>query len=83
MNTLSIIEIKSEIGAGTRGASLGPDAIKVAALNKGDDLFFKNKPVHVLAENYLLHTPVTTPNGKRISGLVRIFERITKAVSTE
>ena len=47
MNTLSIIEIKSEIGAGTRGASLGPDAIKVAALNKGDDLFFKNKPVQI------------------------------------
>lgn len=83
MKTLSIIEIKSEIGAGTRGASLGPDAIKVAALNQGDDLFHKNRPQHVLIENHLLHNPVTTPKGKRISGLVRIFERVSKVVSAE
>lgn len=83
MKLLSIIEIKSEIGAGTRGASLGPDAIKVAALNQGDDLFHKNRPQYVLTENHLLHNPVTTPKGKRISGLVRVFERVSKVVSTE
>ncbi|MBX7093366.1 MAG: arginase [Flavobacteriales bacterium] len=83
MKTLSIIEIKSEIGAGTRGASLGPDAIKVAALNMGDDLFEKNRPQFVLTENHLLHTPVTTPKGKRIAGLVRMYERVSKVVSSE
>jgi len=83
MNELSIIEIRSEIGAGTRGASLGPDAIKVAAWNKGDDLFQKFRPQHVLTENYLLNKPIDTPYGKRISGLVRIYERITKAVASE
>lgn len=83
MKTLSIIEIKSEIGAGTRGASLGPDAIKVAALNSGNDLFHKHRPQHILTENHLLHTPVTTPYGKRIAGLVRMYERVSKVVELE
>ncbi|MFZ5552206.1 MAG: arginase [Bacteroidota bacterium] len=83
MSLLSIIEIKSEIGAGTRGASLGPDAIKVAALNSGNDMFHKYRPVHVLTENHLLNTPITTPWGKRISALARIFDRSCKAVSSE
>ena len=29
MKTLKFIEVKSEIGAGTRGASMGVDAIKI------------------------------------------------------
>jgi arginase len=33
MRNIKIIEVRSEIGAGTRGASLGVDAIKVAALD--------------------------------------------------
>lgn len=83
MKELSIIEIRSEIGAGTRGASLGPDAIKVAAWNQGDDLFYRIKPQHVLTENHLLNKPIETPYGKRILGLVRIYERVCKAVAVE
>lgn len=83
MSLLSIIEIKSEIGAGTRGASLGPDAIKVAALNSGNDMFHKYRPQHVLTENHLLNTPITTPWGKRISALVRIYDRACNGVSSE
>ena len=30
--SVKLIEVKSEVGAGTRGASLGVDAIKIAAL---------------------------------------------------
>lgn len=32
---IKIIEVKSEIGAGTRGSSMGVDAIKIAALDFG------------------------------------------------
>ena len=32
---IKIVEVKSEIGAGTRGASMGIDAIKIAALDFG------------------------------------------------
>ena len=35
MRELRIIEVKSELGAGTRGSSLGIDAIKIAALDLG------------------------------------------------
>jgi DNA repair protein RadC len=35
MKRLKFIEVKSEIGAGTRGASMGIDAIKIAALDLG------------------------------------------------
>ena len=31
MKKIKIYEVKSEIGAGTRGASLGSEAIKIAA----------------------------------------------------
>jgi hypothetical protein len=39
MKKVKFIEVKSEIGAGTRGASLGVDAIKIAALDYGSPLF--------------------------------------------
>ena len=33
MKNIKLIEIPSEIGAGTRGASMGIDAIKIASLD--------------------------------------------------
>ena len=44
MKEILIIEIKSEIGAGTRGASLGSDAIKIAA-NRIENRYFNTYPV--------------------------------------
>ena len=38
---IKLIEVKSEIGAGTRGASMGVDAIKIAALDFGSNFFKK------------------------------------------
>lgn len=81
MSKVQLIEVKSEIGAGTRGASLGIDAIKMAALNKKDDFFKQHPSIDVPVENQLLGEQVTTPNAKRISGLVKIYERISEVVS--
>jgi arginase len=50
--TLKIIEVKSEIGAGTRGASLGVDTIKIAALDFGSRFFKKHKSVEVPNEKH-------------------------------
>jgi arginase len=36
---IKIIEVKSEIAAGTRGASLGVEALKIASLDLNSDLF--------------------------------------------
>lgn len=39
MKNIKLLEIPSEIGAGTRGASMGIDAIKIAALDFMSNFF--------------------------------------------
>ncbi len=81
MRNIKIIEVGSEIGAGTRGASLGIDAIKIAALDFMSS-FFVNFPSEVVeTENRLLYEPVASPYAKRIQGLCTMYERVSKAVS--
>ncbi|MCC6447150.1 MAG: arginase [Chitinophagaceae bacterium] len=80
MKNIKIIEVKSEIGAGTRGASLGIDALKIAALDFMSN-FFVNFPSDVVeTENNLLYEPVESPYAKRIKGVKTIYERIAKTV---
>lgn len=80
--TLKIIEVKSEIGAGTRGASLGVDAIKIAALDFGSRFFKKHKSVEVPNENHLLLEGTGSPYAKRISGILTMVERVSDQVRT-
>ena len=54
MKELKIIEVKSEIGAGTRGASLGVEAIKIASLDMNSDFFKQFESVEVENVNELL-----------------------------
>jgi len=78
MKRIKIYEIKSEIGAGTRGASLGVDAIKIAALDFGSTFFKKNRTVEIPNENRLLLEPDKHFDAKRINGLYKMFGKITK-----
>lgn len=80
--TLKIIEVKSEIGAGTRGSSLGVDAIKIAALDFGSRFFKKHKSVEVPNENHLLLEGTGSPFAKRISGILTMVERVSDEVSS-
>jgi arginase len=80
MKQVRIIEVKSEIGAGTRGASLGPDAIQIAALDFMST-FFMDFPVESIeTENKLLFEPVDSPHAKRIRGLVPLYQRVSARV---
>lgn len=81
MRELRIIEVRSEIGAGTRGASLGIDAIKIAALDFGSRYFKKHKSIEIPNENHLLLESVGSPYAKRISGVLTMVERIAEEVS--
>ena len=82
MRNIKIIEVKSEIGAGTRGASLGIDALKIAALDFMSN-FFVNFPSDIVeTENNLLYEPIESPYAKRIKGVKTIYERVSKAVET-
>ncbi len=81
MRNIKIIEVRSEIGAGTRGASLGIDAIKIAALDFMSSLFVNFSTEQIEDENRLLYEPVASPYAKRIQGVHTMYERISKSVS--
>jgi arginase len=80
MKNIKLIEVPSEIGAGTRGASLGIDAIKIAALDFMSNFFVHFPSEKIQAENQLLFEPIQSPYAKRIIGVTTICERISKAV---
>jgi arginase len=77
---IRIVEVRSEIGAGTRGASMGIDAIKIAALDFGSPFFKKFKSVEIPSENHLLLEPVVHDYAKRIKGIYALNERIAKEI---
>lgn len=81
MRDLKIIEVKSEIGAGTRGSSMGIDAIKIAALDFGSRYFKKYKNIEIPNENHLLLESAGNQFAKRISGVLTMVERITEEVA--
>lgn len=81
MKNIKLIEVKSEIGAGTRGASLGIDAIKIAALDFGSSYFRKHKTVEVPNENQQLMEPIVHEYAKRIKGVLTVCERVAKEVA--
>ena len=82
MKKLKFIEIKSEIGAGTRGASLGVDAIKIAALDYGSALFKQNESVEIPHQNHLLFETPGSPYAKRLKGIITLYEKLAGEVST-
>jgi arginase len=80
MKNIKLIEVPSEIGAGTRGASLGIDAIKIAALDFMSNFFVHFPSEKVETENRLLFEPIQSPYAKRISGVLTMYDRVSKAV---
>ncbi|MHB1922817.1 MAG: arginase [Chitinophagaceae bacterium] len=80
MKNIKIIEVKSEIGAGTRGASLGVDAIKIAALDFMSNFFVHFPTEEIETENKLLFEPIESPFAKRIKGMITMYERVSKSV---
>ncbi len=81
MKNIKLIEVPSEIGAGTRGASLGIDAIKIAALDFMSNFFIHFPSEKIPHENKLLYEPIESPYAKRIKGITTLYERVSKAVS--
>jgi arginase len=81
LKNIKLIEVPSEIGAGTRGASLGIDAIRIAALDFMSNFFIHFPSEKIPTENKLLYEPIESPYAKRIKGMVTMYERVSKAVS--
>lgn len=81
MKNIKLIEVPSEIGAGTRGASLGIEAIKIAAMDFMSNFFIHFPSERIQSENKLLYEPIESPYAKRIKGITTIYDKVSKAVS--
>ncbi len=80
MSKIKLLEIRSEIAAGTRGSSLGSDALRVASLNK-NSTYFSNYPLELIADrNDLLWSAIDTPSAIRIEGLVEVYRNVSESV---
>jgi arginase len=73
---IKIIEVKSEIGAGTRGASLGVEAMKIASLDLNSDFFKQHDSVEVENVNELLFDGAKHSYAKFIDGVMIMEERV-------
>ncbi len=80
MKNIKLIEIPSEIGAGTRGASLGIEAIKIAALDFMSNFFIHFPSEKIESENKLLFEPIQSPYAKRINGVLAMYEKVSKSI---
>ena len=69
---LQLITAMSELGAGTRGSSLGYAAIRSASFSIQPKFFRALQPRKVQTNNALLYRHPETPYGKRIRGIVRM-----------
>ncbi|MBI2257272.1 MAG: arginase [Flavobacteriia bacterium] len=72
---------KSEITAGTRGASLGPEALLSVGRNQPDSVFSKYPVLKAKDYNHLLDKPNEHKYAKRIKGLLKVFENIEKKIN--
>ncbi|MEQ9062554.1 MAG: arginase [Vicingaceae bacterium] len=78
--SIVFIENMSELGAGTRGASLGFQALKMAALKFGSDLFIRYPIEKVETDNSGLHQPVEHPFAKHIPEIYQANLRAAKFI---
>ena len=76
MSNLQFISIPSELGAGTRGSSLGVAAIRVAALNAHSDLFLRFPFEEIPIDNDLFLQEVKTPYAARIKAITDDNKRL-------
>ena len=80
MKKTKLILLRSELGAGTRGASMGVDALKIAAIDLKSNYFREHDEIEISDENWLLLESVKFKYAKRIRGITKIYERLSKAV---
>ncbi len=81
MSRIKVLTSLSELGAGTRGASLGFEALRVAAFNAGSQFFARHQQEVIPTANEHLFDPVDTPNGKHITAIADQYDRIEASVS--
>lgn len=80
MEEILIIEINSEIGAGTRGASLGSSALKVAA-NRIENRYFNTYPtVEIPHQNKALYANTEFRYARNIDYLIEVCKPLANTI---
>jgi arginase len=80
MNKVKIISINSELGAGTRGAGLGFDAIRVAAWTKGSKFFKEHPPLILPSNNDEVLDDIETSYSVKIQYIVEMYKKISEEI---
>ena len=81
MRTIKLIKNRSDLGAGTRGADMGIDAIEIAAINKKDDYFNCYPFEDIETENETVYNKVNNSFAKRIGNVLTVCTRLCDSVS--
>ncbi|MCT4622698.1 MAG: arginase [Schleiferiaceae bacterium] len=76
MTKIKFITVMSELGAGTRGASLGYGAMLAASHTHGNNLLNNYPTVEVPVKNASLFNDINTPFAKRIEDIKEVFGHI-------
>ncbi len=79
-SNLKLINNRSDIGAGTRGADMGIDAIEIAAINLENDFFNRVPFVDVKTHNETIYNKVESSFARRIGFVVEQCNRVSNIV---
>ncbi len=79
---LQIIGVTSELGAGTRGSSLGLDAMQIASLQVDRSFFMRHAEIRLETVNHRLYEETEMAYAKRLDGIAEMYSRIENSVSS-
>ncbi len=82
MRDIKLVEVRSEIAAGTRGASLGIDAVKIASLDKKSNFFTQFDPINVPDANSYLWKGNKFPHAKYIDGVYQVLKNVYSTIES-
>lgn len=82
MKKINIIKNRSDIGAGTRGAEMGIDAIEIAAINANSNYFDCYEYVDLQSFNEAVYEKQNTTYALRIGKVLAVCEGLSKSVES-
>ena len=78
---IKILKNRSDIGAGTRGADMGIDAIEIAAINQNNNYFNSYPFEDIETENESIYNKVKNSFAKRIGSVYNVCARLSPPAS--
>lgn len=82
MRKIKLVEVRSELAAGTRGASLGVDALKIASLDKKSNFFTQFDPINIPDANNYLWKGNKHPHAKYIDGVYQVLKNVYSSIES-